>query len=105
VLYPCDLVLISRFGWLMSVLLAAASVSDLILTPALLAGPMGALIERTTSRAAPAPAVKPLSTAPAPATVPAAASQAEPVGGDAARSPVPAPHIDQRRIRISRPEN
>jgi len=105
VLYPCDLVLISRFGWLMSVLLAAASVSDLILTPALLAGPMGALIERTTTRAAPAPAVKPLSTAPAPATVPAAATPAEPVGGDAARSPVPAPHIDQRRIRISRPEN
>jgi predicted RND superfamily exporter protein len=45
-LYPSELVLISRFGWLMTVLLAAASVSDLILTPALLAGPLGYIIER-----------------------------------------------------------
>jgi len=48
-LYPADLILISRFGWLMAALLAAASVSDLVLTPALLAGPLGYLIQRCTS--------------------------------------------------------
>jgi predicted RND superfamily exporter protein len=47
-LLPADLVLISRFGWLMSALLGAASLSDLILTPALLAGPLGYIIERCT---------------------------------------------------------
>ncbi|MBS0260436.1 MAG: MMPL family transporter [Planctomycetes bacterium] len=45
-LYPSALILISRFGWLMTALLGAASVSDLILTPALLAGPLGYIIER-----------------------------------------------------------
>jgi uncharacterized protein len=38
--------LVSRFGWLMSALIAAALFADLILLPALLAGPLGALIER-----------------------------------------------------------
>jgi predicted RND superfamily exporter protein len=47
-LLPADLVLISRFGWLMSALLGAASLSDLVLTPALLAGPLGYIIERCT---------------------------------------------------------
>lgn len=47
-LYPADLILISRFGWLMAALLAAASVTDLVLTPALLAGPLGYLIQRIT---------------------------------------------------------
>src|SRR5947207_13227071 len=47
-LYPADLILISRFGWLMAALLAAASLSDLLLTPALLAGPLGYIIERCT---------------------------------------------------------
>jgi predicted RND superfamily exporter protein len=47
-LLPADLILISRFGWLMSALLGAASLSDLVLTPALLAGPLGYLIQRCT---------------------------------------------------------
>lgn len=46
-LYPSELILISRFGWLMAALLAAASISDLVLTPALLAGPLGYLIEKS----------------------------------------------------------
>jgi uncharacterized protein len=54
-LYPADLVLISRFGWLMAVLLAAASVTDLVLTPALLAGPLGYLIQKCTPVLAGAP--------------------------------------------------
>jgi len=47
-LLPADLILISRFGWLMSALLGAASLSDLVLTPALLAGPLGYIIQRHT---------------------------------------------------------
>ena len=45
-LYPAELVLVSRFGWLMSALVAAAMVADLVITPALLAGPLGAILER-----------------------------------------------------------
>lgn len=52
VLWPSDLILISRFGWLMAALLAAASISDLVLTPALLAGPLGYIIQRSTAVAA-----------------------------------------------------
>lgn len=46
-LYPADLLLISRFGWLMAALIGMALVADVILLPALLAGPLGRLIERT----------------------------------------------------------
>lgn len=48
VLYPCDLILISRFGWLMAALVTTALAMDLILTPALLTGPLGWLLGRTT---------------------------------------------------------
>ncbi len=46
-LAPADLLLVSRFGWLMASLIGAALVADLIVLPALLAGPLGALIENT----------------------------------------------------------
>lgn len=49
-LWPADLVLISRFGWLMAALIGAALVGDLVLTPAMLVGPLGAIIERCTHR-------------------------------------------------------
>ena len=49
-LYPAELLLISRFGWLMSALIAAALVADLVLLPALLSGWLGALIERRLAR-------------------------------------------------------
>jgi uncharacterized protein len=45
-LYPAELVLVSRFGWLMTALVGAAMVADLVITPALLAGPLGAILER-----------------------------------------------------------
>lgn len=48
-LYPSELILISRFGWLMAVLLAAASLTDLFLTPALLVGPMGYILQKMSS--------------------------------------------------------
>jgi predicted RND superfamily exporter protein len=45
-----DLMLISRFGWIMSACVVAAMLADLVLTPALLAGPLGGLIERSVQR-------------------------------------------------------
>lgn len=45
-----DLLLISRFGWLMAALIAAALVADLAYLPALLAGPLGRMIERGVQR-------------------------------------------------------
>jgi predicted RND superfamily exporter protein len=50
-LAPTELLLVSRFGWLMASLIAAALVADLIFLPALLAGPLGALIVSTVARA------------------------------------------------------
>ena len=46
VLAPAELLLVSRFGWLMAALIAAALIADVILLPALLAGPMGGMIRR-----------------------------------------------------------
>ncbi len=47
VLYPCDLVMISRFGWLMSALIAAAYVGDIVLLPIMLRGTLGIRIEKS----------------------------------------------------------
>ena len=44
-LLPAELLLISRFGWLMAALIGAALLGDLLLLPAFLVGPLGALIE------------------------------------------------------------
>jgi hypothetical protein len=44
-LYASELTPISRFGWLTAVLLLTAGVSNFVLTPALLAGPLGRIIE------------------------------------------------------------
>ncbi|MBX3440292.1 MAG: MMPL family transporter, partial [Planctomycetaceae bacterium] len=67
-LLPAELLMISRFGWLMASLIVAALVGDLVILPSLLAGPLGSLIERTTKRqdkqaaaASPAPTVVPTS--------------------------------------------
>jgi len=49
-LYPAGLLLISRFGWVMASLLATAWLSEIVLLPALLAGPLGRLIEDVESR-------------------------------------------------------
>jgi len=57
VLYPAELLLISRFGWLMAALIGTALIADIILLPALLAGPLGSLIERAMMRADRAPGV------------------------------------------------
>ena len=66
-LYPAELLLLSRFGWLMASLIGAALVADLVLLPALLAGWLGALIERrVAARRSVAPAADVLPVVPAP---------------------------------------
>ena len=49
-LYPVELLLISRFGWIMAGMIFAALWGDVILLPALLAGPLGAVIEAAEKR-------------------------------------------------------
>ncbi len=49
-LLPAELLLISRFGWMLAALIFAALVSDIIFLPALLAGPLGVLIQRAVLR-------------------------------------------------------
>ena len=91
-LYPSELILISRFGWLMAVMLAAASVTDLVLTPALLAGPLGYLIERCT----PVPG-KDGEEPPKPHLVATDDASTEPT------SAIPGkPHLEKRGVRIRR---
>ncbi len=45
-LLPVELLLVSRFGWLMAAMIGAALIADIIVLPALLAGPLGYLLER-----------------------------------------------------------
>jgi predicted RND superfamily exporter protein len=45
-LYPVELLLISRFGWIMCGLIFTALWGDVILLPSLLAGPLGAILEK-----------------------------------------------------------
>ena len=47
-LLPADLLLVSRFGWIMAALIIAALIADVIFLPALLAGRLGRLIQRAT---------------------------------------------------------
>ncbi|MFM7058768.1 MAG: efflux RND transporter permease subunit [Planctomycetota bacterium] len=49
-LFPVELLLISRFGWIMAALVAAALWGDAVLLPALLAGPLGAVLEAADGR-------------------------------------------------------
>ncbi len=51
-LYPADLLLVSRFGILMCALVTAALLADIIFLPALLAGPLGTLIEASLKKGA-----------------------------------------------------
>jgi len=82
-LYPADLLLISRFGWLMASLIAMALLADIILLPALLAGPLGWLIERRTKRG-----------------MQAKATEQSPAKSPSANAPEP--HISPTRAETSR---
>ncbi len=65
-LYPAELLLVSRFGWLMAALITAALAADLIVLPALLAGPLGNIIERTLANSQPEPEPVPAPARPLP---------------------------------------
>jgi predicted RND superfamily exporter protein len=60
VLCPADLLLISRFGWLMGALIGAALLGDIFLTPALLAGPLGRMIHKSIRASQPKIVASPL---------------------------------------------
>lgn len=47
-LLPAELLLISRFGWMLAALIFAALVADIVFLPALLAGPLGRIIQQAT---------------------------------------------------------
>lgn len=49
-LYPADLVLVSRFGWLMAAIIAVAVIGDIVFLPALLGGSLGTMIIKTVKR-------------------------------------------------------
>ncbi|VAX37612.1 FIG00929846: hypothetical protein [hydrothermal vent metagenome] len=51
-LYPSELLLIQRFSWMMACMIASALVADIIFLPALLAGPLGSMIESTIQKQA-----------------------------------------------------
>ena len=71
-LFPADLVLISRFGWLMAAIIAVAVAGDIVFLPALLAGSLGTMLINTVKH-------------------PSAASA--PTEPSAAHSVVPPPHM------------
>jgi len=57
-LLPADLLLISRFGWLMAAMVGVALLADVMLLPQLLAGPLGAwFVPTVASKAVRAPVV------------------------------------------------
>lgn len=49
-LYPADLLLISRFGWLMAAIITVAVAGDIVFLPALLGGSLGTIIIKTIQR-------------------------------------------------------
>ena len=51
-LYPAELLLVSRFGWLMAAIIGSAFVANAILLSALLAGPLGGILQRVQAAAA-----------------------------------------------------
>ena len=49
-LYPSELLLISRFGWLMAAIIAVAVAGDIVFLPALLGGSLGSILIRGVKR-------------------------------------------------------
>ncbi len=108
VLWPAELTLISRFGWLMAAMVAMALLGTLIWLPALLGGWFGTVIinqerkrqARLESEAALAAASKE-----AEAVAALAAMDTAPVEEkEVARKPVPEPHFNKQAASSSDPE-
>jgi predicted RND superfamily exporter protein len=51
-MYPAELLLISRFGWVMAALLFTSLVAEAIFLPVLLVGPLGKLIQKSVAHTA-----------------------------------------------------
>ena len=83
-LYPADLVLISRFGWLMAAIIAVAVIGDIVFLPALLGGSLGTIIIKT---------VKKMSL------------KNNSADSASALSAVPQPHLVSEEFSSSRPSN
>lgn len=49
-LYPSELLLVSRFGWLMAAIIAVAVVGDIVFLPALLGGTLGTILIKGVKR-------------------------------------------------------
>lgn len=81
-LVPAELLLISRFGWLMAAMIGVALLGDIVLMPQLLAGPLGYLFEpkKKAATVASATPIEPSSAESEPATA----------------EGVPAPHFASR---------
>lgn len=85
VLVPAELLLISRFGWLMAAMIGVALLGDVILMPQLLAGPLGRLFEPARPKSA-------ANLPPDPVQGPAANHE------PAVTNQLPAPHFTGRSI-------
>lgn len=80
-LYPADLLLISRFGWLMAAIIAVAVAGDIVFLPALLGGTLGTLLIKSVTQAN--------------------ESAAESSDEDSSLSAVPQPHLSCSTIVVS----
>ena len=49
-LYPSELLLVSRFGWLMAAIIAVAVAGDIVFLPALLGGTLGTILMKGVQR-------------------------------------------------------
>lgn len=82
-LVPAELLLLSRFGWLMASMIAITFISSVVLLPQLLASPLGAIFEPAKAVMKMAPVVAEPQVAPAP------------IDAVATNSAIPEPHIKQ----------
>ncbi len=104
VLYPSDLVMISRFGWLMAALIASAYVGDIVLLPVMLRGPLGRRIEMAVREGQRLAAQAAVTAEPPPFPDPSALQFSLEDGSAASDTAIPAPHIplDTARTRRKR---
>ena len=98
VLYPCELVMISRFGWLMAALIAAAYVGDIVLLPVMMRGPLGRRIEDQVRAKQRLAALAVVAVEPAPTELQIIREDDSPTTD----SVIPAPHLPLDKARTRR---
>ena len=102
VLAPSDLVMISRFGWLMASLIAAAYVGDVVLLPVMLRGTLGSRIEKAVREEQRRAALAAQTIEPSHSPEP---TELQILHGDEAstsESVIPAPHLPLEKARTRR---